>query len=80
MFQPLTLRKGQDSTSTLSSRLHIILKCSTITTTSISHLMYARTFVCTNLRRCTDVYTYVPTYVGVVGYVVAKHTITSTYT
>jgi hypothetical protein len=80
MFQPLTLRKGQDSTSTLSSRLHIILKCSTSNTTSISHLMYARTFVCTYLLRCIDVYTYVPTYLGVVGYVVAKHTITSTYT
>jgi len=80
MFQPLTLRKGQDSTSTLSSRLHIILKCSTSTTTSISHLMYTHTFVCTYLRRCTDVYTYVPTYVGLVGYVVTKHTITSTYT
>ena len=52
MFQPLTLRKGQDSTSTLSSRMHIILKCSTGTTTSISHLMYARTFVCTYRRRC----------------------------
>ena len=44
-----------DSTSTLSSRLHIILKCSTSTTTNISHLTYARTFVRTYLRSCTHV-------------------------
>jgi hypothetical protein len=45
MLQPLTLRKGEDSASTLSSGLHIILKCSTSTTTSISHLTYIRTYL-----------------------------------
>jgi hypothetical protein len=34
----------------------------------------------TYLRNCTYVHTYVPTYVAVVGYVVPKHTITSTFT
>jgi len=45
MLQPLPLRKGEDSASTLSSGLHIILKCSTSTTTSISHLTYIRTYL-----------------------------------
>ena len=45
MLQPLPLRKGEDSASTRSSGLHIILKCSTSTTTSISHLTYIRTYL-----------------------------------
>jgi hypothetical protein len=80
MLQPLPLRKGEDLASTLSSGLYIILKSSTSTTTSIIHFTYACTYVKTYLRRCKHVHMYKPTYVGVVGYVVAKHTITSTYT
>ncbi|MFN9979152.1 MAG: hypothetical protein ACK53Y_04525, partial [bacterium] len=68
MLQPLTLRKGKDSASILSSGIHIILKCSTSTTTTISHLTYARTYVRTYLRRCTHLHTYVPTYVVVRTY------------
>ena len=42
---PYFKEQGEDSASTLSSGLHIIPKCSTSTTTSISHLTYIRTYL-----------------------------------